>query len=144
MKSTYANQYAAGGPNALIDYMKGTNNYRTGAWQGYEGQDVVAVVDLGEIKSPTQVGMGFVQDIKSWIWFPKEVSFEISKDGLEYKKWPWFPMIFQIKNTAPSPNSSVPRFMNLLDSLESQRLILENVQIGTLGQEEFLDFYRRN
>lgn len=51
------------------------------------------------------------------------------------KKWPWFPMIFQIRNTAPSPSSSVPRFMNLLDSLESQRLILENVQIGTLGQE---------
>lgn len=82
LKSTYANQYAAGGPNALIDYMKGTNNYRTGAWQGYEGQDVVAVVDLGEIKSPTQVGMGFVQDIKSWIWFPKEVSFR------NLQRWP--------------------------------------------------------
>lgn len=85
LKSSYANQYAAGGPNALIDYMKGTNNYRTGAWQGYEGQDVAAVVDLGEIKSPAQVSMGFVQDIKSWIWFPKEVTFEISKDGQKFK-----------------------------------------------------------
>jgi predicted alpha-1,2-mannosidase len=81
LNTEYANQYAAGGPNALIDYMTGTNNYRTGAWQGFEGKDLIAVVDLGKEMKPSSIAMGFLQDVKSWVWYPKSVKFEVSKDG---------------------------------------------------------------
>jgi len=80
----YAGQYAAGGDEALIDYIRGTANYRTGQWQGYQGQDFEAVVDLGSARSIDQVTIGFLQDIKSWIWYPTEVSFELSTDGTNF------------------------------------------------------------
>ena len=84
LKTSYVNQYAAGGDNALIDYMRGGNNFRTGTWQGYQGQDLNAVVDLGGIKSISTLGIGFLQDVKSWVYFPKSVWFEGSVDGKVY------------------------------------------------------------
>ena len=33
IKSEYANQYSAGGDNALIDYQFGSSNYRTGSYK---------------------------------------------------------------------------------------------------------------
>lgn len=77
----YANQYAAGGDNALIDYLRGSENYQTGRWQGYQDQDFNAVVDLGDLQFVNRVAIGFLQDIKSWIWFPPEVEISVSSDG---------------------------------------------------------------
>lgn len=85
LKAQYANQYAAGGDNALIDHLRGNNNYRTGYWQGYQGQELEVVVDLGSIKSVSSLSMGFLQDVKSWIWYPKQVTFAVSKDGSTFK-----------------------------------------------------------
>ncbi len=71
--SEYANEYSAGGDDALIDRQYGTANFRTGSWQGYQGQDFEAVLDLGEVKGQTEISIGFLQDIKSWIWYPTKV-----------------------------------------------------------------------
>lgn len=81
ISSQYANQYSAGGPMALIDYQRGSHNFRTGRWQGYEGQAFSAVVDMGELVQPAQVGAGFLQDLGSWIFYPRSVSFSYSIDG---------------------------------------------------------------
>ena len=86
LNSEYANQYAAEGNNALIDRLKGSNNFRTGFWQGYQGQDVEAIIDLGKIEEVSIISAGFLQDNRSWIWFPKYVDFYTSIDGEKYKK----------------------------------------------------------
>jgi len=82
----FANQYAAGGDQALIDYLRGSNNYQTGRWQGYQNQDFEVVVDLGERQQVKYVAIGFLQDIKSWIWYPPYVTFEISTDSVSFTK----------------------------------------------------------
>ena len=41
------NQYAAGGDQALIDGLQGGDDFRTGEWQGYWGEECVATLDLG-------------------------------------------------------------------------------------------------
>ena len=76
--------YTAGGPDALIDGVIGEANYRTGEWQSYEGVDFEAVVDLKQSKPITYVGAHFLQDVGSWIWMPKSVSFEASNDGKNF------------------------------------------------------------
>ena len=81
LKMTYANPYSAGGDRALIDHLRGTGNFQTGRWQGYQAQDFEAIVDLGKIQQADSVGVGFLQDVKSWIWLPPEVKFEASTDG---------------------------------------------------------------
>ena len=82
--STYNRQYTGGGDAALIDGVRGSTNFGDGAWQGYQGQDLVAVVDLGITQNVSKLGMGFLQDVGSWIWMPRSVDFEVSTDGVNF------------------------------------------------------------
>jgi len=91
LKTAYANQYNAGGDNALIDGVIGTEDFRTGTWQGYFDTDVVAIVDLGAVKSIQQLQINFLKDQRSWIFLPKEVEIFTSNDGKKFKKHTNFP-----------------------------------------------------
>lgn len=83
--SEYSNQYAAGGDNGLIDFVRGGKNFRTGMWQGYWDQDFQAIVSLNRTESVNRIAIGALQDIKSWIWYPKSVTFSISDDGKNFE-----------------------------------------------------------
>ncbi len=79
-------QYTAGGPEALVDHVRGKINWRLGRWQGYSGsQDVDVVVDLGKEEAVKYIGAGFLQDILSWISYPSQVEFYTSKDGINFQ-----------------------------------------------------------
>jgi len=84
IESTYANQYSAGGNNALIDGIRGGKDFRTGEWQGYEGQDVVVMIDLGCVQKLKRVGLSVLQDQKSWIWLPSEVTISVSANQRQW------------------------------------------------------------
>jgi hypothetical protein len=74
-------QYTAGGPEALIDGLRGRENWRTGGWIGFQFTDFTATVDLQEIHAIQRAGASFLQDQRSWIWMPVEVTISVSTDG---------------------------------------------------------------
>lgn len=82
----YSTLYTAGGDKALIDGIKGGNDFRTGSWQGYNGVNLNVVIDLKKVKEIAGVKIGFLQDINSWIFMPEYVDFFISNDGKNYIK----------------------------------------------------------
>ena len=82
--SKYNRQYTAGGDGGLIDGVRGSANFGDGAWQGYQYQDMVAVVDLGATQRVSKLGAGFLQNVESWIWMPRSIDFEISTDGVNF------------------------------------------------------------
>ena len=82
--SKYNRQYTAGGDAGLIDGVRGSTNFGDGAWQGYQSQDLIAVVDLGKMQPVAKLGAGFLQNVESWIWMPRSVDFEISTDGVNF------------------------------------------------------------
>jgi hypothetical protein len=84
--SEYANQYSAGGEMALVDFIRGGESYKTGVWQGYQGQHLRAVVDLGEVTEFKTIETGFLQDENSWIFLPQQVEYYISEDGDNFEK----------------------------------------------------------
>ncbi len=86
VNTEYSPQYTAGGDIALINTIRGGDNFRTGNWQGYYGPDLDVVIDLGETKRISKVGAGFLQDENSWIFMPTKVIFEGSMDGVVYHK----------------------------------------------------------
>ncbi|MDY2586275.1 GH92 family glycosyl hydrolase [Winogradskyella aquimaris] len=88
LESEFANQYSAGGNDALIDGIRSTKNYRTGSWQGYHDTDLVATVDLGRLKPINLVSVNFLQDQGAWIFYPTEVQCLVSKDGKNYRALP--------------------------------------------------------
>ena len=109
LNQQYDNQYNGGGDDALIDGLKGPNNFMTGYWQGYQGEDFSAIVDLGDVKEIKYLSLGVLQDIKSWIWFPKEVSFYVSDDNVNFNK------LSTVKN-----NFSDQRYGSFIQDLEIQ------------------------
>ena len=82
--SRYGSQYTGGGDFALIDGIRGSKNFTDGAWQGYQGQDLIATIDLGRTQNVSKLGAGFLQDVGSWIWMPREIHFEFSIDGKNF------------------------------------------------------------
>jgi putative alpha-1,2-mannosidase len=81
----YLPNYAAKGDESLIDGQHGTTNWRLGNWQGYQGKDFIAVVDMSAVKSIKQISVSTLQDSRAWIVFPKYVQFWTSSDGKTYK-----------------------------------------------------------
>ncbi|QNJ97771.1 GH92 family glycosyl hydrolase [Constantimarinum furrinae] len=80
LETAYANQYNAGGTNALIDGIRGARDFRTGAWQGYQDTDLIAIVDLGSVKPIETISVNFLQDQRSWIFYPTQVACYVSDD----------------------------------------------------------------
>ena len=81
----YLPNYADEGDNTLINGIRGKNNWRLGNWQGYQGNDLVAVVDMGQVKPVKEVGLGTLQDSGAWIVFPRYVEYWVSDNGTDYK-----------------------------------------------------------
>ena len=84
--SKYNRQYTGGGDIGLIDGIRGSLNFASGEWQGYQDQDFVAVVDLQKETEIKKLGGGFLQDARPWIWMPTRVEFETSADGINFQK----------------------------------------------------------
>jgi hexosaminidase len=81
---TYSNpwseKYPGGGKFALVDGIRGTINQSEGTWQGFEGKDLVAEIDLGSQQTIRKLGIGALQSIGSWIFFPVQVDFSLAQD----------------------------------------------------------------
>ena len=95
LQNMYNEQYSAGGLKALIDHLRGTDNFRTGAWQGYYGVDLIATVDLGQSKRINRLAGSFLQEAYSWIWMPREVEYFVSDDGKNFRS------VGKVKNDIP-------------------------------------------
>ncbi|MCX6282806.1 MAG: DUF4838 domain-containing protein, partial [Bacteroidetes bacterium] len=76
-------KYIADGPGSLTDGKRGSTNYNV-LWQGWEGEDFEAVVDLGRITDFNYVSAEFMQDLNSWIFYPEHIVISVSADGKVY------------------------------------------------------------
>lgn len=81
LATEYANHYSAGGDLGLIDFISGHPDFRSGGWQGYEGVNLDATVELESVREISQLGIRILQDENSWIFMPLEVEFQVSMDG---------------------------------------------------------------
>ena len=81
-----APQYTENGPEGMVDRIFGTTNYRIGGWQGWQG-DMVAVVELDKEQTISSVGLDCLENMRSWIFFPKNVKVEYSLDGQSWKAY---------------------------------------------------------
>lgn len=97
----YDKKYNAGGPDGLIDGIRGKKNWRLGDWQGYQGKDFEAIVDLGKIQPVKKLGAEFLQDTRSWIVMPTEIEIAVSDNGVNFK------VISTITNDIPDKELNV-------------------------------------
>lgn len=77
----YNPQYSGGGMDALVDGELGTTEWRSGSWQGYQGQDVEVLIDFSELLELRMVQLRFLRDERAWIFYPSGVEVKYSSAG---------------------------------------------------------------
>ena len=83
--STYKAIYSGGGDDALIDGQLGSNTtYADGHWQGYWGDSIDVVIDLGQYKFLHEISMRFMQNTFDWILAPTNIKVYASLDGEQW------------------------------------------------------------
>jgi len=80
----YSYRYTGGGDEALVDGLRGTADFHQGNWQGFLGNNLDVIIDLGSIQPVRTVFITFLQSTKSWIFFPDSVTFSLSSNGKKF------------------------------------------------------------
>ena len=125
LKSTYEPAYAAAGPNTLIDKIKGSNDFRTGDWQGYQGKDVIAIVSFNEARTINTIGVSWLKDLNSWIFEPSQIVIETSEDGISYRQAAEFVIRTTTKGTEEKGLGSVAKSV-VIDKVKYIRYTIRN------------------
>jgi hexosaminidase len=100
-KTQWSERYPAGGKTALINGLRGSKDHHDGLWQGFLGNDMDVIIDLGKELPVMSVMTTVLQNQKSWIFLPKYVEYSLSSDG---KKWH---SINQVLNTVSPKEEQV-------------------------------------
>ena len=61
IKNQYSEKYSAGGDNGVVNGIRGTIDFHDGNWQGYEGVDFEAIIDLGATTVISEIRSSFLQ-----------------------------------------------------------------------------------
>lgn len=85
LKFPNSKSYDSTGEFSLVDGIKGTVNHDDGRWKGFNGNDLLATIDMGKVKSFSMVSVGANQNVGAWIFYPTEVLVEVSNDGKNFK-----------------------------------------------------------
>jgi hypothetical protein len=80
----FSPKYDAGGAGALTDGRRGIDDYHFN-WLGFEGENLVAIVDLGEEKIINEISVDFLQENRAWIFLPRWVKVTCSTDKETFK-----------------------------------------------------------
>ncbi|NOU46339.1 MAG: hypothetical protein HOO86_04670 [Bacteroidales bacterium] len=85
-QSAFSERYTGGGHIALVDGITASENFADGSWQGFEGNDLDIVIDLGRVIKVKEVSCNFLSDNHAWIFLPGMVTAEVSEDGSAFRK----------------------------------------------------------
>lgn len=127
LDTKFANEYNAGGNDALIDGIKGSNDFRTGAWQGYWGKDVIATVDRGASKLVQSVTLNFLEDQRSWIFFPKEIEIYVAGADKNFR-------LSKTRTLDPVQKNETPQVKSFTFSINKRNIQYIKVVAKNLGK----------
>jgi hypothetical protein len=128
LSARYAPQYAAAGDDALIDGLRGDDDFRTTRWQGYRGQNLDVTLDFGATREVRHVAMGFLQDTGSWILMPRRIMVEASDDGVT------FVPVGTIENSVPERESKPTIRDFVLDLQRPRQARYVRLRVHTFGK----------
>ena len=74
-------KYSGGGKDALINGDIGIIDHKDPSWIGFEAEDLIATIDLGNVEKINFVETRFLQSQVFWIFLPKKIQIEHSIDG---------------------------------------------------------------
>ena len=85
LKNPPSPQFSGGATDALIDGEYGIENWQLGGWQGFEGVDVEAIIDLKKETEFKRIVLRCMEDHNAWIFTPTDIQVFTSNDGINYE-----------------------------------------------------------
>lgn len=79
--TNHTEKHPNSGAKTLNDGKKGSEKFNDGNWLGFEGEHLIADIDLGAPTDISKVIMGCYQDVGAWIWMPRELRFYASENS---------------------------------------------------------------
>lgn len=76
--------YLANGAATLVDGVYGNKQYFKKNWLGFNGEDLVATIDMGSAASYSNVELNVVDQNASWIFYPQAVKVYVSNDNQNF------------------------------------------------------------
>ncbi len=76
-------RYPGTGAFTLTDGARGAV-YNDGLWNGWQGPDLDATIDLGETLNLHRVSLSLLEEVGSWILYPRAVKVLLSRDGTRW------------------------------------------------------------
>jgi hexosaminidase len=126
LAAPFSPKYPGGGPAALTDGLLGSTDANDGRWQGFEGLDLDAVVDLGRTRPVRGVRTRALQNINSWIFLPTAVEFAVSADGRTFETVATVPADLSPREAGPVVKEFAARF-------DARRVRFVRVRAKSLG-----------
>ena len=112
IKYPYTSPYTGGASNALVDGLRGSEQNAKNGWQGYQGDDLIATIDLGAEQTIAEIRVGFLRHHEAEIFIPRTVTFETSLDGRKFKKAASFEHFESMERSGLFARDFVQRFNN--------------------------------
>jgi len=118
-------KYPGAGPVTAINGKRGSPDFHDGEWLGFEGDDVNATLDLGEVRTIRAITAGFLQEQGAWIFLPSKVVFAASDDGAH-----WTPLTEQTNPVEQTERVLVKDFVHLPDTLRARYVRVSATNVG--------------
>ncbi|MFC2107190.1 sugar-binding domain-containing protein [Bacteroidota bacterium] len=123
----YSDRYTANGIFGLIDKVRGTENFRDGKWQGFQGEDLELLIDLNTLTDISRLGISCFQDNARWIFLPTQIEFFKSENKRD------FVLIDIIQNDLPEheQNMGIKEFILNINDLKARyiKLVVKNISV---------------
>lgn len=84
LKHRPSSRFTFEGENVLIDGILGNTNYTDGTWIGFHGKPLDAVINLGDVKTVSELVTAVYLRLDNRVFGPAEIKIELSLDGESY------------------------------------------------------------
>ncbi len=78
--------YKAAGAKTLTDFTRGGERFSEGGWLGYHGENLTVTLDLGQQETLSSVTVGAMEDVGSYIFYPKGIEVFVAGEDKVFSK----------------------------------------------------------
>jgi uncharacterized membrane protein len=78
--------YKADGARTLTDFTRGGERFSEGGWLGYQGEHLTVILDLGQKETLSSVTVGAMEDVGSYIFYPKGIQVFVAGEDKSFTK----------------------------------------------------------
>lgn len=125
-------RYPGGGAAGLVDNVAAVDDMSDTQWMGFSGNDLEAVIDLGESQEIASLGIRCFQDTAAGIYLPKEARFSVSGNGQDFVE------VATVKpslpQSAPGPEISILKAENL--KVRGRYVKIQAINIGQIPPDK--------